>query len=203
MIARDAASVSFRGRAIVACSARTELHHVRRYSASEWLARRCLDDVALTNEVHVLRDKINESVKTAMKAQDKPRLATLRLMNAAIKNADIEAERASKTLTDDDLLSLLQKMIKQRQDSIEAYDKGGRKDLSDQERGEIEVIKGFLPQQMSEAEAKAAIAAVITDTGAAGMKDMGKVMAALKERYAGKMDFGKASGLVKGLLSGG
>jgi len=151
----------------------------------------------------VLRDKINESVKTAMKAQDKARLATLRLMNAAIKNADIEAERASKKLTDDDLIGVLQKMVKQRQDSIEAFDQGGRKDLADQERGEIEVIKGFLPQQMSEAEAKAAIAAMIKDTGAAGMKDMGKVMAALKERYAGKMDFGKASGLVKGLLSGG
>src|SRR5262245_16960798 len=150
----------------------------------------------------VLRDKINESVKTAMKAQDKVRLGTLRLMNAAIKNADIEAERAGKKLADDDLIGVLQKMVKQRQDSIEAYDKGGRKDLADQERGEIEVIKGFLPQQMSEAEAKAAIAAVIKDTGAAGIKDMGKVMAALKERHAGKMDFGKASGLVKGLLSG-
>jgi len=150
----------------------------------------------------VLRDKINDSVKVAMKAQDKPRLGTLRLMNAAIKNADIEAERAGKSLAEDDLLSLLQKMIKQRQESVEIYEKGGRKELADQERGEIEVIKGFLPQQMSEAEAKAAIAAVIKDTGAAGMKDMGKVMAALKERYAGKMDFGKASGLVKGLLAG-
>jgi uncharacterized protein len=151
----------------------------------------------------VLRDKINDSVKVAMKAQDKPRLATLRLMNAAIKNADIEAERAGKSLGEDELLSLLQKMIKQRQESVDIYEKGGRKELADQERGEIEVIKGFLPQQMSEAEAKAAIAAVIKDTGAAGMKDMGKVMAALKERHAGKMDFGKASGLVKGLLSGG
>jgi uncharacterized protein YqeY len=151
----------------------------------------------------VLRNDINESVKVAMKAQDKARLATLRLMNAAIKNADIEAERAGKSLGEDELLSLLQKMIKQRQESVEIYEKGGRKELADQERGEIEVIKGFLPQQMSEAEAKAAIAAVIKDTGAAGMKDMGKVMAALKERHAGKMDFGKASGLVKGLLSGG
>ena len=150
----------------------------------------------------MLREKINDSVKVAMKAQDKPRLATLRLMNAAIKNADIEAERAGKKLADDDLIGVLQKMVKQRHDSIEAYDKGGRKDLADQERGEIEVIKGFLPQQMSEAEAKAAITAVIKDTGAAGIKDMGKVMAALKERYVGKMDFGKASGLVKGLLSG-
>jgi uncharacterized protein YqeY len=151
----------------------------------------------------VLRNEINDSVKAAMKAQDKPRLGTLRLMNAAIKNADIEAERAGKSLAEEDLLSLLQKMIKQRQESVEIYEKGGRKELADQERGEIEVIKGFLPQQMSEAEAKAAIAAVIKDTGAAGMKDMGKVMAALKERHAGKMDFGKASGLVKGLLSAG
>jgi hypothetical protein len=151
----------------------------------------------------VLRNNINESVKAAMKAQDKPRLGTLRLMNAAIKNADIEAERAGKSLAEDDLLGLLQKMIKQRQESVDIYEKGGRKELADQERGEIEVIKGFLPQQMSEAEAKAAIAAVIKDTGAAGMKDMGQVMAALKERHAGTMDFGKASGLVKGLLSGG
>ena len=151
----------------------------------------------------MLRNEINDSVKVAMKAQDKPRLGTLRLMNAAIKNADIEAERAGKSLAEEDLLSLLQKMIKQRQELVEIYEKGGRKELADQERGEIEVIKGFLPQQMSEAEAAAAIAAVIKDTGAAGMKDMGKVMAALKERHAGKMDFGKASGLVKGLLSAG
>jgi uncharacterized protein YqeY len=174
-------------------------HHVRRFSASEWLGSRPLNEC----EVHVLRDKINESVKAAMKAQDKPRLATLRLMNAAIKNADIEVERAGKSLGEDDLLGLLQKMIKQRQESVDIYEKGGRKELADQERGEIEVIKGFLPQQMSEAEAKAAIAAVIKDLGASGMKDMGKVMAALKEHHAGKMDFGKASGLVKGLLSGG
>jgi len=150
----------------------------------------------------VLRDKINDSVKTAMKAQDKPRLSTLRLVNAAIKNAEIEAERTGKTLSDDDILGLMQKMIKQRQESVAIYEQGGRKELADQERAEIEVIKGFLPQQMSEAEAKAAIAAVIKETGAAGMKDMGKVMAALKERHAGRMDFGKASGLVKAQLSG-
>ena len=151
----------------------------------------------------MLRNNINESVKAAMKAQDKPRLGTLRLMNAAIKNADIEAERAGKSLAEDDLLGLLQKMIKQRQESVDIYEKGGRKELADQERGEIEVIKGFLPQQMSEAEAKAAIAQVISEVGAQGIKDMGKVMAALKERHAGKMDFGKASALVKGQLSGG
>jgi uncharacterized protein len=149
----------------------------------------------------MLREKINEAVKGAMKAQDKPRLSTLRLMNAAFQNADIEAERAGKPLSDDDLLSLLQKMIKQRQESVEIYDKGGRKELADQERGEIEIIEAFLPQQMSEAEARAAIAEVIKQTGAQGVKDMGKVMAALKQGYVGKMDFGKASGLVKGLLT--
>ena len=140
-----------------------------------------------------------------MKAQDKLRLSTLRLVNAAIKNADIAAETAKKpALSEDDVLALLQKLIKQRQESVEIYDKGGRKELADQERSEIEVIKGFLPAQMSEAEAKAAIAEVIKQEGATGMKDMGKVMAALKAAYAGKMDFGKASGLVmKSALSGG
>ena len=150
----------------------------------------------------MLRDKINEAVRTAMKSQDKRRVSTLRLVNAAIKNADIESERAGKPLADDDLLGILQKMIKQRQESVEIYDKAGRKELADQERGEIEIIKGFMPQQMSEAEAKAAIAEVIKETGAQGVKDMGKVMAALKQGYAGKMDFGKASGLVKSLLAG-
>lgn len=151
----------------------------------------------------MLREKINEAVKTAMKSQDKARVSTLRLVNAAIKNAEIESERAGKKLGDDDLLGILQKMVKQRQESVDIYDKAGRKELADQERGEIEVIKAFLPQQMSEAEAKAAIADVIKQTGAQGMRDMGKVMAALKEGYAGKMDFGKASGLVKAALSGG
>ena len=151
----------------------------------------------------MLRESINDAMKNAMKSQDKLRLSTLRLVNAAIKNADIEARTGGKgPLSDDDVLGLLQKMIKQRQESVELYDKGGRKELADQERGEIEIIKGFLPQQMSEAEAKAAIAAVIKETGALGMRDMGKVMAALKERHAGKMDFGKASGLVKSLLAG-
>jgi hypothetical protein len=151
----------------------------------------------------VLREKIDQAMKAAMKAQEKLRLSTLRLVNAAIKNADIEARTAGKPpLSDDDLLGLLQKLIKQRQDAIELYDKGGRAELAKKERDEIEIIKGFLPAQLSEAEAKAAIAGVIKDVGAAGIKDMGKVMAALKERYAGKMDFGKASGLVKGLLAG-
>jgi uncharacterized protein YqeY len=152
----------------------------------------------------VLRDEINEAVKTAMKSQDKLRLSTLRLINAAIKNADIEARGAGKeALADGDLLGLLQKLIKQRQESIELYDKGGRQELADQERAEIEVIKGFLPQQLSEAETKEAIAGAIRETGAAGMKDMGKVIGALKARYAGRMDFAKASALVKGMLTAG
>jgi uncharacterized protein len=151
----------------------------------------------------MLREDINNAMKDTMKSQDKLKLSTLRLVNAAIKNADIEARTGGKgPLADDDLLGLLQKMIKQRQESVELYDKGGRKELADQERGEIEIIRGFLPQQMSDAEAKSAIAEVIKETGAQGMKDMGKVMAALKQGYAGKMDFGKASGLVKSLLTG-
>jgi uncharacterized protein YqeY len=151
----------------------------------------------------VLRDDINKSLTDAMKAKDPRRVSTLRMVNAAIKNADIEARGASKSaLSDDDLLGLCQKMIKQRQESVELYEKGGRKELADQEREEIAIIQGFLPQQMSEAEGRAAIEGVIKDIGAAGMKDMGRVMAALKERYAGRMDFGKASGAVKGLLTG-
>jgi uncharacterized protein len=151
----------------------------------------------------MLREKINDSVKTAMKAHDKPRVSALRLVNAAIKNADIEAERSGKAvLSESDVVVLLQKMIKQRQESAALYDQAGRKELGDQERGEIEIIKAFLPQQLSEAEVKDAIAAAIKDTGAAGMKDMRKVMDALKERYAGSMDFGKAGGVIKSLLSG-
>ena len=152
----------------------------------------------------MLRQKINDSIKTAMKSQDKLRLSTLRLVNAAIQSADIAAETTQKpVLGDDDVVALMQKMIKQRQESVAVYDQAGRKELADKERGEIEIIKDFMPQQMSEDEAKAAVAEVIKATGAAGVKDMGKVMAALKQGYAGKMDFGKASALVKGLLAGG
>jgi uncharacterized protein len=151
----------------------------------------------------MLRDDINASLKDAMKAGDARRVSTLRLVNAAIKNADIEAETGKKAaLTDDDLLGLLQKMIKQRQESVEIYDKAGRKELADRERGEIEIIRAYLPKQMSEAEAKAAIAEVIKATGAASVKDMGKVIAALKGKFAGKIDFAKASGLVKAMLNG-
>jgi uncharacterized protein YqeY len=149
----------------------------------------------------MLRDRINDGVKEAMKSGDKLRVSTLRLVNAAIKNAEIEARTANKQFGDDELLGLLQKMIKQRQESVELYDKGNRKELADQERGEIKIIQEFLPQQMSETEAKAAIAEVIKQEGASGMKDMGKVMAALKAAYAGKMDFSKVSALVKSQLA--
>jgi uncharacterized protein len=149
----------------------------------------------------MLRDDINNALKTAMKAQDARRVSTLRLVNSAFKNADIEARGSGKgPLGDDELLSVLQKMIKQRQESAELYDKGGRPELAAQEREEIAIVTSFLPQQMSEDEIKAAVAAVVKDTGASSMKDMGRVMAALKERYAGKMDFAKAGGLVKGQL---
>jgi uncharacterized protein YqeY len=151
----------------------------------------------------MLRDDINASLKEAMKGGDKRRVSTLRLVNSALKNADIEARGQGKAaLSDDDLLGLMQKMIKQRQESIELYEKGNRAYLAAQEREEIAIIAAYLPQQMSDEEAKAAIAGVVGEIGAQGMKDMGKVMAALKQRYAGKMDFGKASGLVKGMLVG-
>lgn len=149
----------------------------------------------------MLRDDINNALKAAMKAQDQRRVSTLRLINAAFKNADIEARGAGKpALTDDELNSQMQKMIKQRQESAELYDKGGRPELASQEREEIAVITSFLPKQMSEDEIKAAVAAAVKDTGASSMKDMGRVMAALKERHAGKMDLAKAGGLVKAQL---
>jgi len=157
----------------------------------------------LRKAIAVLREEINTALKAAMKARNERQVSTLRLVNAAIKNADIEAETAKKSaLSDEDILSLLQKLVKQRQESVEIYEKAGRQELADQERGEIEVIRAYLPQQMSEAEAKAAIAAAIKETGAASIKDMGKVMAVLTQAHAGKMDFGKASGLVKAQLSG-
>ena len=149
----------------------------------------------------MLRDDINAALTAAMKAQDKPRLSALRLISAALKNLDIEARTAGKdTPADDAVLGLLQKLVKQRQEAAELYDRGARPELAAQERAEIAVIQAFLPAQMSEAEARAAIAGAIRESGAASVKDMGKVMAALRSRYAGRMDFGKASALVKGML---
>src|SRR5438105_1814591 len=134
-----------------------------------------------------------------MKARDARRVSALRLVNAAIQNADIDAQMHGRpVLTEEELLGLFQKLIKQRQESIEIYDRAGRAELANQERAEIEVIRAFLPKQMTEEEMRAAIQDVIRAAGAQSLKDMGKVMAALKQGYAGKMDFGKASGLVKG-----
>ena len=151
----------------------------------------------------MLREEINTALKGAMKARDERRVSTLRLVSAAIKNADIEAELAGRpALADGDLVGILQKMIKQRQESVALYDAAGRKELADRERAEIEVISAYLPQQMSEPEVKAAIAQAIDQVGAKGIRDMGKVMAALKLGHAGRMDFGKVSGLVKAMLAG-
>jgi len=150
-----------------------------------------------------LREEINDSLKEAMKAKDQKRVGTLRLVNAALKDRDIAArtETSRELLGDDEILSLLAKMIKQREDSILAYEAGKRPELADAERAEIAVILEFMPKQMSADDAKAAIAKVIADLGATSIKDMGKVMATLKERFAGQMDFSKASGAVKDALN--
>jgi uncharacterized protein YqeY len=150
----------------------------------------------------VLRDDINNALKEAMKARNERAVSTLRMVNAALKNADIEARGAGKPLLGDaELLPLLQKMIKQRQESVLLFEKGGRADLVKQEQEEIAIISGYLPKQMSEADLAAAIDAAIKDTAAAGMKDMGKVIGALRGKYAGQMDMAKASGMVKAKLS--
>jgi len=151
----------------------------------------------------MLRDDINNAVKEAMKAKEERKLSTLRMVNSVIKNADIDARGQGKPpLSDDDLLGVLQKMIKQRQESVELYDKGGRAELAAQEREEIAIIAAYLPKQLSDDEVKAAIAVIIKETGAASIKDMGKVIGALKAKYAGQMDFAKASGFVKAALVG-
>jgi uncharacterized protein YqeY len=150
----------------------------------------------------MLRDDINNAVKEAMKAKEERKVSTLRMVNSTIKNADIEARGQGKPpLSDEALLSVLQKMIKQRQEAVELYDKGGRAELATQEREEIAIISAYLPKQMSEDDVKTAISAIIAETNAAGIKDMGKVIGALKAKYAGQMDFAKASGLVKAALS--
>ena len=151
----------------------------------------------------MLRDRINDALKDAMKARHERRVSTLRMVNAALKNADIEARGQGKeALGDEAVLGLLQKMIKQRQESIALYEKGGRDELVRQEREEMEIIASYLPKQMSEAETEAAIASAIAETGAAGMKDMGKVIGVLRGKYAGRMDMAKVSGLVKAQLAG-
>src|ERR1700687_1221780 len=150
----------------------------------------------------MLRDDITNAVKDAMRAKDERKLSTLRMVNSTIKNADIAARGEGKPpLSDADLLGVFQKMIKQRQDAGELYDKGGRAELAAREREEIAIISAYLPKQMSEADVRAAIAAAIAETNAGGIKDMGKVIGALKAKYTGQIDFGKASGMVKAALS--
>lgn len=149
-----------------------------------------------------MRERINNDLKDAMRAGDKARVSTLRLINSAIKSADIDARPSGKDKIDEaGIIAVMTKMVKQRRDSIEQYKAGNRQDLADAEQAEIVIIEGYLPKQMGEAEAAAAIAAVVKETGAASVKDMGKVMALLKERFAGQMDFAKASGVVKAALS--
>ena len=151
-----------------------------------------------------MRQKLSEALKEAMRAGDKRRVSTVRLMSAALKDKDIEARGAGKgQASDEDILGLLQKMIKQRQESADIYDKAGRGELATQEREEIAIINTFLPAQMDEAEMRAAITSAIAETGAKSMKEMGKVVGALKAKYAGRMDFGKASALVKAELGQG
>ncbi len=152
-----------------------------------------------------MRVRINEAVKAAMKSGDKARLSTLRLMNAAIKDRDLgigagAAGGAGEKVSDTELQGLLQKMVKQRRESIATYEGAGRRDLADKEKAEIAVIEEFLPKQMGEGETKAAVEALINELGAAGPKDMGRIMGALKQRFAGTMDFGRASAIVKELL---
>ncbi len=150
----------------------------------------------------MIRDDIKAALVTAMKSGDKATTATLRLVQSAIKNRDIEA-RTGKAPADDDALvtEVLQKMVKQRRESIEMYEKGGRQELADAEAGEVAVIERFLPARMSEDETRAAIEAIKAETGATGMKDMGKVMAELKARHGTQLDMSKASALVKAALA--
>ena len=155
----------------------------------------------------MLRDRISTATKDAMKAGDKKRVSTLRLISAAIKDRDIAsrvddggASTGRDKIDDSEILQLLQKMVKQRRDSITTFASANRTDLVEQETGEIAIIEEFLPQQMGDDETKAAVTALVTEIGASGLKDMGRTMAALKEKFAGRMDFAKASALVKAAL---
>lgn len=153
----------------------------------------------------MLRNAIPEALRTALKDQDKRAVSTVRLIMAALKDRDIAARGKGNTegIGDDEILQMLQTMVKQRRDSIEMYEKGGRLELAEQEAEEITIIERFLPQQLGDAEIGTAVDQVIADVGAGGLKDMGNVMGALRERYAGQMDFGKASALVKEKLGAG
>ena len=146
-----------------------------------------------------LRERFTEEMKAAMRAKEARRLSTIRLIMDAVQKQDIANK--SGNISDDEVLTVLARMIKQREESAQTYETGGRPELAQAERDEIVVIREFMPKQMSADESREAVKAAIAATGAASIKDMGKVMAALKERYTGQMDFGKASGLVKELLT--
>ena len=150
----------------------------------------------------IMRDQINEALKEAVKAKNSRKSSTLRLINAAIKDRDIAARSSDNTegVSDDEILEILSKMVKQRVESAETYKQANRQELLDQELEEIEIIKGFLPRQLDEDESRAAVESVIKETEASGLKDMGRVMGELKARYTGQMDFGKVSSIVKDLL---
>ena len=151
----------------------------------------------------MIREDLKKALVDALKTKNEKKTATIRLINAAIKDKDIEARPKGITdgIDDTAILSLLQSMVKQRKESIEMYKQGGREDLVASEQAEIDIISAFLPQQMSTEETKTAIESVIQELGASSIKDMGKVMGALKAKYAGQMDFSIASGLIKGLLA--
>lgn len=149
----------------------------------------------------MMRETIAEALKQALKNKDKLRTGTLRLVNAAIQDRDIAHRGAGKDpVNDDEILQILTKMVKQREESAKAFEDGARPELAAQERAEIAIVKDFLPAQMSADEVRAAAEGTIAETGAQGLRDMGRVMAVLKERYPGRLDFGKASALVKELL---
>jgi uncharacterized protein YqeY len=151
----------------------------------------------------MLREKFKESLKEAMKARNERATATLRLILAALKDRDIAARGRGKMdgIDEAEILAMLQTMIKQRRDSIQHFEQGGRLELAQQEQEEIAIIEGFLPKQMGDAEAEKAIKDLIAEIGAASIKDMGRTMAALREGYAGRMDFGKAGAVVKQALA--
>ena len=148
-----------------------------------------------------MRDEINEALKAAQKERDAHAVSTLRLINTAIKDRDIAARgRGCDPVGDEDIREILSKMIKQRNESARLYEEGNRLDLAEQERREIEIIRGFLPPQLDEDRVRAACAEAVRESGAQGLRDVGRCMGVLKKRYPGQMDFGKASGEVKRLL---
>lgn len=151
----------------------------------------------------MLREQLKAALKTAMIEKDTHKISTIRLILAAVKDRDIASRGTGKdgTISNDDILQLLQSMIKQRKDSIALYVKGGRQELADGEQAEIDIIQSFMPKQMDESEIKSCVEDVIKSTGAAGLKDMGKVMTVLREKFAGQMDFGQASVAVKAVLA--